>query len=109
MNEDEMFSLIAAGRRRAADLFDQLNEEQLAVQSLCTAWTVHDMAGHLVSPFCVSVPRFALGSMLSGGFDKYSVKAACQLGRGPLASSRPFCARTPKVISHRPGTGRWPR
>ena len=28
MNEDEMFSLIAAGRRRAADLFDQATIHQ---------------------------------------------------------------------------------
>ncbi len=84
MNEDETFKLIAAGRRRAADLLDQLDEGQLAVQSLCTAWTVRDMAGHLVAPFCVSVPRFAVGSVLAGGFDKYSIKAARQLGRRPV-------------------------
>jgi uncharacterized protein (TIGR03083 family) len=83
-NEDDVFTLIAAERRRAADLFDQLNEEQLAVQSLCTAWTVQDMAGHLVAPFCVSMPRFALGSMFAGGFDKYSVKAASKLGQRPI-------------------------
>jgi uncharacterized protein (TIGR03083 family) len=105
MNEDEMFSLIAAGRRRAADLFDQLNEEQLAVQSLCTAWTVHDMAGHLVSPFCVSVPRFALGSMLSGGFDKYSVKAACQLGQRPVGELTAILRKNAESHFTPPGNG----
>lgn len=105
MNEDEMFSLIAGGRRRAADLFDQLNEEQLAVQSLCTAWTVHDMAGHLVTPFCVSVPRFAVGSILAGGFDKYSVKAAWQLGQKPVGELTAILRKNAESHFTPPGNG----
>ena len=105
MNEDEMFSLIAAGRRRAADLFDQLNSQQLAVQSLCTAWTVHDMAGHLVTPFCVGVPRFALGSMFAGGFDKCSVEAACKLGQRPIGELTAILRKNAESHFTPPGHG----
>ena len=105
MSKDEVFSLIAAGRRRAADMFDQLNDEQLAVQSLCTAWTVHDMAGHLVAPFCVSMPRFALGSIFAGGFDKYSVKAARKLGRRPIGELTAVLRKNAESHFTPPGNG----
>jgi uncharacterized protein (TIGR03083 family) len=85
MDDDEIFALIATERLRAADVFETLDESQLAVRSLCTDWTVQEMAGHLVSPFCVSVPRFAFGALVSGGFDKYSVKVARDLGRRPIS------------------------
>jgi hypothetical protein len=91
---NDVFGLIAAGRRRAADLLDQLSEEQLAVQSLCPAWTVHDMAGHLVAPFCVSMPRFALGSIFAGGFDAQVRPLPARAGRlaGHIAAGRSVIA-----------------
>lgn len=105
MSKDQVFSLIAAGRQRAADLFDQLNDEQLAVQSLCTAWTVHDMAGHLVARFCVSMPRFALGSIFAGGFDKYSVKAARKLGQRPIGELTAILRKNAESHFTPPGNG----
>jgi uncharacterized protein (TIGR03083 family) len=105
MNEDEVFSLIAAGRRGAADLFDQLSEEQLAAQSLCSAWTVRDMAGHLVAPFCVSVPRFVLGSVFAGGFDKYSVRAARKLGQRPIGELAAILRKNAESHFTPPGNG----
>ncbi len=84
MDADQIFGLVAEGRRHAADMFDSLDGSQLAVRSLCTDWSVHEIAGHLVAPFCVSIPKFALGAVLSGGFDKYSVKVARQLGTKPI-------------------------
>ena len=48
---------------------------------MCAEWTVRDVAGHLIGPFCVSVPRFMLGSLVSGGPSRYSVKASRQLGQ----------------------------
>jgi uncharacterized protein (TIGR03083 family) len=55
----------------------------MAAASLCAEWTVRDVAGHLIGPFCVSVPRFMLGSLVSGGPSRYSVKGSRQLGRRP--------------------------
>jgi uncharacterized protein (TIGR03083 family) len=82
---DEVFALIAVERRRAADMFAGLSDEQWAAQSLCPAWTVRQLAGHLIGPFCISVPRFALGALTSGGFHRYSVRGARQLARKPTA------------------------
>lgn len=78
-----MFALTAVERRRAADMFAGLSDEQWAVRSLCAEWTVRDVAGHLIGPFCVSVPRFMLGSLVSGGPGRYSVRRSRQLGRRP--------------------------
>jgi uncharacterized protein (TIGR03083 family) len=105
MSEDEVFSLIAAERRRAADLFDQLNEEQLAVQSLCAAWTVHDVAGHLVAPFCVSIPKFAVGSLFAGGFDEYSVKVSRKLGQRPIGDLTAILRKNAESHFTPPGNG----
>jgi hypothetical protein len=58
-----MFALIAVERRRAADMFAGLTEEQWQVRSLCTEWTVRDLAGHLIGPFCIGTTRFLLGGL----------------------------------------------
>ncbi len=41
--------MIVAERRHTADLLASLSEEQLARQSLCAAWTVHEVGAHLVA------------------------------------------------------------
>jgi uncharacterized protein (TIGR03083 family) len=41
--------MIVAERQHMADLFASLSEEQLARQSLCDAWTVHEVGAHLVT------------------------------------------------------------
>jgi uncharacterized protein (TIGR03083 family) len=83
MDDEGIFALTAAERRRAASMFEGLSEDQWAAQSLCSQWTVRDLAGHLVGPFCVSMPRFVLGSLLAGGVHRYSVRLSRELGRRP--------------------------
>jgi len=85
VDRDELFALIAVERRRAADMFAGLDDEQLAVRSLCVSWTVREVGVHLGAPFMISVPRFLLGSLLSGGFDRYSATAVRR-----MAAERPF-------------------
>lgn len=81
--------LIAVERRRAADLVEALTPDQQAVQSLCSAWSVADVAGHLTMPFQVSTPSFVLGVLTSGGFDRFSVKTSRRLAAaGPAALAR---------------------
>jgi uncharacterized protein (TIGR03083 family) len=41
--------MIVAEREHMADLLASLSEEQLARQSLCEAWTVHEVGAHLVT------------------------------------------------------------
>jgi uncharacterized protein (TIGR03083 family) len=84
-DSSEVFALVAAERRRAAGMFEGLREEQWAAQSLCTEWTVRDIAAHLIGPFRISVPRFLAGAVLSGGFHTYSVKATRRLAQRPAS------------------------
>ncbi len=85
MDDDAVFALIATERRRAADMFGPLTAEQWAVQSLCAAWTVRDLAGHLIGPFCTSNGRFLLGALLGGGPHRYSARMSHELGQRPPA------------------------
>ena len=45
---DELYDVIAVERRATADLLAGLTDEQWQVQSLCSAWTVKDVAVHLL-------------------------------------------------------------
>lgn len=58
----------AAARRELADLIEGLSEEQLASPSLCTGWSVRDVAGHAVSFLEMSLPTMMF-SMLKAGFN----------------------------------------
>jgi uncharacterized protein (TIGR03083 family) len=45
----QVCQMIVAERRHMADLFAGLTEEQLTRQSLCDAWTIHEVAAHLAT------------------------------------------------------------
>jgi hypothetical protein len=45
----KVHDMIVEERRHMADLFAGLDPEQLSRQSLCEAWTVHEIAAHLAS------------------------------------------------------------
>ncbi|HEV2888952.1 MAG TPA: maleylpyruvate isomerase family mycothiol-dependent enzyme [Frankiaceae bacterium] len=82
----DVFDLVATERRRAADLFESLDDAQLATRTLCSAWTARDMAGHLVVPFSYSPPRLVLGlAKARGSFHRFNARAAVEQGRRPLA------------------------
>lgn len=61
-----LLPMIAAGRRRTADLLEKLTPDQLRTPSLCGEWTVHEVAGHLAAPFA-SPPRDLLPLLLRSG------------------------------------------
>jgi uncharacterized protein (TIGR03083 family) len=85
MDEDRLFALIAVERRRAADMFAGLDEQQLATRTLCPAWTARDMAGHLALPFVSSMPTMILGMIKNrGSFDRWSAKASREVGARPV-------------------------
>jgi uncharacterized protein (TIGR03083 family) len=63
-----MWDEIATERRRLADELEQLTPKQWDTQSQCDAWTVRQLAAHLIMPFEVSNPRF-LVAMLKHRFD----------------------------------------
>jgi uncharacterized protein (TIGR03083 family) len=45
----DVLARTAANRRLLADFFDGLDDAQLGVRSLCEAWTVREVLGHLVA------------------------------------------------------------
>lgn len=85
MGSEEIFALTAVERRRAADMFESLSDAQWQVRSLCPEWTVRDLAGHLIGPFCTSTWGFLLGAALHGGLHRHSVRMSRELGRRPTA------------------------
>ena len=65
--DKDPFALIATERRALADLVDGLDEQQLATPSLCGAWTVKDVAAHLMAAEEGAVGEFLM-AMVRGGF-----------------------------------------
>ena len=49
-----IFAAVADQRRQIATLIDDLDDEQLAIPSLCAGWNVKTVAAHLVSVFADS-------------------------------------------------------
>jgi uncharacterized protein (TIGR03083 family) len=81
----DTFALIADERLQLADLLSGLTREQQATQSLCDAWTVHDVAAHLAMPLTVSMPRFALAMLACrGNFDRANDRLTREQARRPL-------------------------
>ncbi len=54
---------VAAERRAIADLLDTLTPEQWETPSLCGAWTVRDLAAHLVMPHTAGCTTLVLSSL----------------------------------------------
>ena len=57
---DELHLRTTANRRVLAQLFGQLDDEQLHTPSLCAGWSCRDVLGHLVMSLDLSFPRFLL-------------------------------------------------
>jgi uncharacterized protein (TIGR03083 family) len=55
--EDERFAMIAERRRSLAAYLRTLPDDAWRAPSLCGGWTVREVAGHLVTPMLMSLPR----------------------------------------------------
>ena len=67
----QVIEMIADERRGLADVLVALTPEQLATPSLCGAWSVHDVAAHLLMPLVTGLPTLMLAMVTSAGnFDK---------------------------------------
>ncbi len=86
MNDDEIFRAQAHERRELANVLETLSVEQWATASLCGAWTVRGVAGHLLMPLVEPIPKFLL-TMLSTGlnFDKANVKLSNGVAERPTS------------------------
>jgi uncharacterized protein (TIGR03083 family) len=68
--------LVAAEVRDMADLLESLDESQLETPSLCDGWRVRDVAGHLASGTCMSLPAVMAETVKHG----FSVPKASKAG-----------------------------
>lgn len=100
--------MIADERRRLADLVESLNAEQLRTRSLCEAWSVKEVVGHLVATVASSRVSVLL-LLVRSGFNIHVANArlAALMAEHPaheLATmlrahaENPFC---PPVVGYR--------
>jgi uncharacterized protein (TIGR03083 family) len=78
---------IAAERRRIADLVDSLSPAQLEVRSLCGAWSVREVAGHLLAAASPLPGLQVLSTFVTSGFRLHRANArlAAAVARRPPA------------------------
>lgn len=75
----------AANRRLLADFFDGLDEDQLNTRSLCDAWTVREVLGHLVSPLTGTLGQLIRGVIRArGSVNRASEAIAREVARRPV-------------------------
>jgi uncharacterized protein (TIGR03083 family) len=75
----------AANRRLLADFFDGLDDAELDSPSLCDAWSVREVLGHLVMPLEVGMGEFARHVVRSrGSLDRANRSLASHLAARPV-------------------------
>jgi uncharacterized protein (TIGR03083 family) len=78
LDSDQVWQVIDAQRRSLADLLDDLSDEQWRRPSLCTGWTVRDVAAHL------TLQQLGLGGVIAmmaqwrGSIDRTIHHVACR-------------------------------
>jgi uncharacterized protein (TIGR03083 family) len=96
----------AANRRSLADFFDSLDEHQLATRSLCDAWTVREVLGHLVMPLTGSLGGFLRHLLLArGSINRASERVAGDLSRRPLRELTSLLRDKADLHGKAPGVG----
>lgn len=70
-SDDEIFAAITDERRQLATILGEFTPDQWATPSLCDAWSVRDVAAHLVVPLIVPMWRFGVAMAIArGDFDR---------------------------------------
>jgi uncharacterized protein (TIGR03083 family) len=81
----EIHARTTANRRRVADFFETLTEDQLRARSLCHAWTVRDVLGHLVMPLTAGLGDFLWQVVRAhGSVNRASEAVAMNLAQRPV-------------------------
>ncbi len=80
----DIWEMIFDQRRQVTGLLETLDDTQWKTASLCSAWTVQDVVGHLVSFHELGIPKIMLRMVLNGfNFDKMTAKLAQDFGKRP--------------------------
>lgn len=81
-----MMDLIAAERRKLAEVLGGLSATQWQAPSLCAGWTVAHVVAHLTMPFRISEREYALGmEKARGQFSEFSDDVASRDSQLPQA------------------------
>ncbi len=89
-----------------ADFFDSLDEDQLQSRSLCDAWTVREVLGHLVMPLTGSTGGFLVQVVRArGSLNKASEAVANALSRRPVGELTALLRNRADQHGRAPGVG----
>src|SRR3954467_13472622 len=104
MDSDELWRTIDEQRAGLADLLEEFDDEEWTTRSLCTAWTVRDVAAH---PTLAQIElRPALGATVRPlrGFNRVTRDTALRQARLPvegypglLRGMIGYCGRAPFI------------
>ncbi|MEZ0364071.1 maleylpyruvate isomerase family mycothiol-dependent enzyme [Mycobacterium sp. pUA109] len=82
VEKGEIFAAVAEERRGLADLLDTFSEAQWAAASLCEAWTVRDVAAHLVTPLITPMRKAVVAvAKARGDLDKAIIAMTASVAR----------------------------
>lgn len=85
MDDDQLFSWTTEHRVLFADTADQLGEERADGATLCAAWDVRTLTGHMLQPVRVPSWRFLLTAARVRSMARACDVLAARLGDRPLA------------------------
>lgn len=84
---DATFALIADQRLALVGVLDELTDQQWATASLCSGWSVHDVAAHLTMPFTLGKAALVVRVLGAGGnYDKVADRFAREAAAAPPAT-----------------------
>lgn len=102
----DVHAATAANRLRLADFFDSLDHAQLSSPSLCEAWTVREVLGHVVMPLTGSLGGFLRQVIKShGSIDKASAAYARDLSCQPVEDLTTLLRDKAGEVIKAPGVG----
>jgi uncharacterized protein (TIGR03083 family) len=78
LDRDQIWQVIDAERRILADLLDDLSDDEWLRPSLCTGWTVRDVAAHLTLQQLGVCDLIAMMARWRGSVDRTTHDAACR-------------------------------
>lgn len=78
LDRDQIWQVIDAQRRILADLLDDLSDDEWLRPSLCTGWTVRDVAAHLTLQQLGVGDLIAMMARWRGSVDRTTHDAACR-------------------------------
>ncbi|GAA2072384.1 maleylpyruvate isomerase family mycothiol-dependent enzyme [Actinomadura alba] len=101
-----VYEIIANERRALADVLDELTPEQARKPSLCTGWSVQDVAAHLVMPLETGPPALALALLTArGDFDRANRRLTARHSARPLTELAGSLRRNAEHRFKLPGMG----